>query len=160
MPHEIVHFSIIILFKREINEAILNFQIKLVFFFVMFRLVYLSFVLPIALGAVIYIDRFTLDSNKKASNFSVSYTHNKNRNAIVNLTIEILKPLTKLMIYVKVNLAENEHDREYRWEFLRTVVDVDKLFKGAQMNPLVAAYMENMKQFLNFEIQFPFQPVS
>lgn len=64
-----------------------------------------------------------------------------------------------MLVYVKINVEENKDDRDYKKEFLRTVVDVEKLSKGGQLNFLVAGYMENVKKFLDFEIRFPFQPV-
>lgn len=117
-------------------------------------------VLPCALSAVIYIDRFTLDSNAKYSNWSNTFTHDKNRNAIVNLSMQISKPLAKMMIYAKINLAENEHDIEFKREFLRTVFDVENMYKGSRKNFLAAAFMYSLKKFLDFEVKFPFEPVS
>lgn len=125
----------------------------------MTRLVFLLVFSTSVLSAVIYIDRVTRDSNKKVANFSVTFAHNDKRNAIVNLTIEIYKPLIKMMVYVKINVPENKDDRECKRQFLRTVVDVEKLSNGVQQNFLVAGYMENVKRFLDFEIQFPFRPV-
>lgn len=126
----------------------------------MIRLAILLSVPIFTLSAVISINRYTLDWNQQIGNWSTEFTHNEIRNAVVNLTINIYKPLAKLLIYVKVNLAENEHDREFRREFLRTVVDVQKAYKGAQMNFLVAAFVKNLIRFMQFEIQFPLQPVS
>lgn len=126
----------------------------------MIRLVSILSLFTGALSAVIYIDRFSLDSNGKVSNFSTSFTHNEKRNAVVNLTIQFSKPLTKLLVYVKVNLAENEHDREYKRQFLRTFFDVEKTFKGAQQNFIMAAFVENLKKFKDFEVRFPLEPVS
>lgn len=120
----------------------------------------LSLVPTCVLGAVIYIDRFTLDCNKQLGNWSTEFTHNENRNAIVNVTIRITKPLTKMLVYFKVNMAENDQDREFKREFLRTVFNGEKTAIGAKKNFLVAAFVENLKRFMQFEVRFPFQPVS
>lgn len=123
----------------------------------MIRLVLL---LSVSTGAVIYIDRYTLDVNRKVGNWSTSFIHNENRNAIVNVTIGINKPLTKLLIYAKINMAENEHDREFKREFLRTVFDFEKISTGSRLNFIIAAFVENLKKFMDFQLRFPFQPVS
>lgn len=135
-------------------------RIKLVSSFAMIRLAILLFVTTNVLSAVIYIDRFTVDSNRKVCNWSTSYTYDEKRNSIVNLSVQISKPLARVLIYARVNLAENEHDREYRREFIRTVVDAEKAYKGAQQNFLVSSYMKNMKRYMDFEVEFPLQPVS
>lgn len=126
----------------------------------MIRTVFFLSVLSSVLGAVIFIDRFTLDCNKQFNNWSTSFTHNENKNAVVNLTIDFYKPLAKLMIYVKVNMALNEKDRECKWEFLRTVFNAEKVSAGMQRNFLVGAFVENLKKFMDFEFRFPLQPVS
>lgn len=125
----------------------------------MARLVFFLCAIPGALSAVIYIDRFTLDCNQKIGNWSTAFTHDERRNAIVNVTIEIFKPMSKMLVYARINLAENEHDRNYKRDFLRTVFDIKKTLKGSQ-NFLVSAFMANLRTFMDFEVQFPLQPVS
>lgn len=126
----------------------------------MIRLVILLSVISSISSAVINIDRYTLDCNKQFNNWSTTYTHNERRNAVVNLTIDLSQPLTRMLVYVKVNLAQNEHDHEYKWEFLRTAFSVDKMYKEPSKNFLVAAFIENLKKFMQFEAKFPLKPVS
>lgn len=123
----------------------------------MIRHVIFLFFLTSVLSAIICFDRVTVESNKKFSNFSISLSQNEKRSAIVNVTIDLYKPLKKMLVYVKI--SENKHDHQFKREFRRTVVDVEKLSKGRQLNFLVAAYMENVQKFLDFELRFPLQPV-
>lgn len=136
------------------------FNCKVIHVFVMIRLVFLFSVLLSAQSAVIYIDHHTLDWNRQLCNWSTSYTHNEKRNAIVNLTMQIPAPLTKFLVYLKVNLSQNKDDRSFKMEFMRTVFDGEKVASGAKKNFLVAAFVENPKKFMDFEIKFPLQPVS
>lgn len=136
------------------------FTVKLVFPFAMMRLLLILFLCSNVLSAVIYIDRYTLDWNKKFGNWSTEFTHNEKRNAVVNLTFEMYKTMTKQLVYVKVNLAENEHDRECKRELVRTVVDPEKAFKGAQKNFFVAGFMANLNRFMDFDVIYPYQPVN
>lgn len=177
MKHEKLHFLVIKL-KREINGTISNFQLPLIFFLLvkftkkkdiafrlsfsinMIRLAILLSISTYVLSGVIFIDRFTLDWNKELGNWSTEFTHNEKRNAIVNLTFHLYKPMTKILIYFKMNCAENEHDWEFKREFIRTVVDGEKVAKGGRMNFFVAALVENLKRFMDFEMRFPFRPVS
>lgn len=97
----------------------------------MFRLLGFILVSFSVTSAVIYIDRSTLDFNKKIANLTTTYTHNEKGNSITNLTILTFKTITKMLLYVHVKLAEDENDREFKRSLLRTVVDVEKLNRGA-----------------------------
>lgn len=138
----------------------LEFYFKIIPAFEMFRLLLLSCVSIILTSAAIFIDRSTLDFNKEIGNLTTTYYHNEKGNSITNLTMRTFKTIHKMLAYVKVKLAEDENDRECRREFLRTIVDVEKLNKGAQANFLVKAYMENIRRFMDFDIKLPLQPVS
>lgn len=107
-----------------------------------------------------YIDHSTLDFNKQIGNATVNYFHNDKGNSITNVTIISFKTVTKILMYLKVKLAEDENDWECKREFVRTVVDVEKAVKGAQANFLIAAFMENLQRFTDFEVKLPFQPVN
>lgn len=107
----------------------------------------------------IFIDRYTLEFDRKLGNWSTSFI-NVNNVSCTNLTIQPFQTITKFVAYVKVNLAENENDREYKREFVRTVVDVAKATAGEQMNFLVKGFFENLKPYMDFKFQMPMPPVS
>lgn len=111
-------------------------------------------------SAIMYIDHSTLDFNKQIGNATINYSHNDKGNSITNVTIVSFKTVTKILMYLKVKLAEDENDWECKREFVRTVVDVEKAVKGAQANFLIAAFMENLQRFTDFEVKLPFQPVN
>lgn len=115
---------------------------------------YLSFT-----QTAIFIERSSLDFDENIGNMSTTFYHNERQNSITNLTIVMYKPITKVLIYVTLRFAENENDRDYKREFLRTVFDVEKWYKGAQINFLIKAFMENLRRFMDFEIKLPFKPV-
>lgn len=135
------------------------FTYKVIRSFVMIRLVILLTTVNCVLSTSVYIDRSTLDWNKQFGNWSTTFTHDAKRNCIVNLTFDLYKPVLKFLLYVKVNLAEHEHDREYKREFLRTVFDFEKALNESQKNFIVLAFMKNVKKFTDFDLRFPLQPV-
>lgn len=123
-----------------------------------FTMIRLAILLTI-MSALIYIDRFALDSNIEVSSFLTEFALDEKCNAIVNLTMHLNKTLTKALLYVKVNLAENEHDRDCKRKLVRTVFNTEKLYDVSQMNPFAVGSIENLRRFLDFDIRFPLQPV-
>lgn len=126
----------------------------------MIRLVILLNFLHCALSAVVYIDRSSLDFNKNVGNWSTEFTHNEKHNCIVNLTMNSYKRILKMLVYMRVNFAENEDDHEFKRQFLRTVFDAEKGLKEAQKNFIVLSFMKNFKKYADFDFNFPFHPVS
>lgn len=116
-------------------------------------------VFPSAVNSVLYIDRFTVEANPAISNLSVAYITDEKGNAVTNASFDAFVTVTKILVYVRVRLAEDQNDREYKREFLRTVIDVTKMFSDSQTNFLLKGFTESLRQFMDFEIKFPLPPV-
>lgn len=78
----------------------------------MIKLYYFVFtIFPILVdGGAIYIDRHDPESNKKYNNWSVSYYHDEEHNAVVNLSIEFFVAVSKILLYVDVTMTEDQND--------------------------------------------------
>lgn len=116
--------------------------------------------LPIFTSCIIYIDRASFGSNPKICDVTVNYTHNAKGESLTNVTAVTHVNVTKLFVYVSFRVPENENDREYRRELIRTVVDVEKVLNGLQSNPVVKGYVDNILKYVDFEVKFPARPVS
>lgn len=79
---------------------------------------------------------------------------------MVNVTMVSHVTITKMVAYVSVRFPENKNDREYRREVVRTVVDVEKVLKGMQSNPIVKGYVDDLLKYADFDINLPYKPVS
>lgn len=101
----------------------------------------------------------TKDYNSKLTNLTVTYTHNKKGESVTNVTIVNFINVTKFLAYCTVRVPQNQIDREYKIQLLKTVADVDKILNGYQSNPLARAYVNNIMQFMDFEMKFPLKPV-
>lgn len=115
--------------------------------------------LPIISG-ITYIDNALVEPNLAYTNMSIAYTHNERGSSVSNLTFQSKVTILKILLYVKVRIAEDQSDSMYKREFFRTVIDLEKLFKGSQVNFLVKAYIDNIKKFMDFKVKFPMKPVS
>lgn len=115
--------------------------------------------LPIISG-ITYIDNVIVEPNLKYANMSIAYTHNERGSSVSNLTFQSKVTISKILLYATVRIAEDQSDSKYKREFIKTVLDLEKVFKGAQNNFVVKAYVDNLKKFMNFKVKFPMRPVS
>lgn len=105
--------------------------------------------------AALHVDKLILAGNNLYNNLNYSYYHDERLNVHVNFEIKTKAVATKMLVYIKVNLAENTDDRKMSREFLRTVIDFDKLIKGLYGNPLISGFMRNMKEIEALHLKSP-----
>lgn len=117
-------------------------------------------VFPMFVSCIIYFDRVTSDFNPKLVDFAIAFTNNSKGASVTNLTFTTHAIIAKCVAYVRMTTPENENDRDYRLEVLRTVVDIDKVFKGSQTNPLIKMFIDSILKYADFKIQFPLKVVS
>lgn len=111
--------------------------------------------------AALHIDKFDLQGNDLYNSMNFSYYHDEKANAHVYFSLQTKAVANKMLIYVKVNLAENKDDRKMSREFLRTVIDFDKLVKGLYGNPMIRGFMKSlMKEVEGLNLKSPLPIVS
>lgn len=113
-----------------------------------------------SVSAVIYIDKTAQDSNMAVVNFSLTYTHDVHGNSVTNVTFETFATISKIMLYFTVKLADNQENAGVYRDLVKTVFDVEKMFKGSQANPIVKGYFDSLIRSMDFNLKFPFPPVS
>lgn len=117
-------------------------------------------VFQIAVNAILHIDRVIVDNNKKYNNITLDYWHDKTGNANVNLTVKTFEVATRMLVYLKVNVAEDVHDDLFKRELLRTQIDFSKLYDGIYGNVFIKGFIENfMQDAKNQNFSFPIKPV-
>lgn len=124
------------------------------------KIAIIFYLLPTLNSFITYIDYYKTDSNPTLVKFQVAYTHNSKGQSVANVTFNNYALVTKLVAYVSFRVPESQNDREYKREIVKTVVDVEKAFKGLQSNPIVKTYAANLVKFVDFKVQLPFKPVS
>jgi hypothetical protein len=76
-----------------------------------------------------------------------------------NMSFETLNVIVKLLVYVKIRIPENENDKNFRKEVVRTVVNVEKAMKGAHHSFFVGKIVETFANSCDREIKFPLKKV-
>lgn len=122
------------------------------------RLVVL-FLFPVVLG-IIFVDRSTLDFDKKLSNWSITYFHDQTGNSVVNISFQTYVTVSKAFLYIKANAAIDRNDKEYQLEVLNTVIDTEKFLKGMQGHFIVRNFLVETLTSMDFEPKFPLPAVS
>lgn len=111
-------------------------------------------------SAVMYIDNVAFDSNPAVVNLSIKFTHNQDGDSVTNLTFQTFLTITKMLVYVKINIADDQNGAGYKRELLNTAIDVEKWFKNMQSNILMKGYIQSLKKGMDFDFKFPLLPVS
>lgn len=113
-----------------------------------------------AVAAVVYIEKAISDSNSDVVKLTVAYTHDAAGNSLSNVTFETFSTVSKMMVYLTIKIADNKENAGMYRDLLKTVIDVDKLLQGNQVNAFVRGYFEDIKRSMNFTLKFPMPPVS
>lgn len=125
----------------------------------MVNLLTISCLLLTAVNGIVYIERVTSDFNAKIVDLKIIYAHNSNGDAEVNVTFVTNVTITKILVYARLAIPENKDDNKYRRELVRTVIDAEKIFKGAQTNFLVNVFYNCISRYVDFELKLPLVPV-
>jgi hypothetical protein len=108
---------------------------------------------------LVLIKNITISYDKKyVKELSFNQTVENGR-SMFNAVIDTRYVITKLIGYVKVRIAENREDRNFKREFLRLAVDVEKLLSG-QANFLMKIVAKTVLDSCDRTVQFPLAKVS
>lgn len=109
---------------------------------------------------MIIIEDYELDFNPEFMNVQMNVSSDRTVDPIVNIRLETFVTLTKVFAYATVNIPLDQNDNKYRKEFIKTVIDVEKLLKGITGNMLVKAFLTDFFNSIDFKAKFPFPKVS
>lgn len=116
------------------------------------------FCFPLSAEASFHIDKLVLSFNNTCNNTTIKYDHDSRMNARVDVSIQTFVITNKMLLYITVNIAENKHDQHLKREILKTVIDVNKLFKGFYGNVLIKGFMRDLTERiegLNIKVPLP-----
>lgn len=123
-------------------------------------LILISSCFPLIVLGSLFIDHYEIETNSTLATVDLTYKHNSRNNCIVNVTIQSHYPALKGLIYVKVNVAENKDDTEFKRELVRTRIDMEKLLRGLHGNFLIKTFMKNVReQIIAMNLTVPVRPV-
>lgn len=99
--------------------------------------------------AALHVDKLILTGNDLYNSMNYSYYHDKRENVHVDFAIRTKAVAIKMLLYITANIAENKDDRRMSREFIKTVIDFDKLVKGLYGNPIISGFMKSIAKDLD-----------
>jgi hypothetical protein len=81
-------------------------------------------------------------------------------NFSANLTFDHLVVVSKMWCYIVIRILQDNNDKNYQKEFIKTVVDVEKAINGVQKNPIVALIAGSFVNSIEQGLKFPLKKVS
>jgi hypothetical protein len=78
---------------------------------------------------------------------------------LINITYKGVAVLTKMWGYYTIKMPRNKNDKDYKMEVFKTVVDIEKVFKGNQNNFIMTNAIKSFIKALGYELKFPIQKV-
>lgn len=121
---------------------------------------FLCAILVLPATCYLYLNHTEVESNSETCNTTVDFYSDATGQCVVNGTFITFVTITKLRIYFKINIAEDQNDKEFRKVFLSSVFEVDKVFKGKQSNLIINAFFSAVRNSMAFEYKMPLPPVS
>lgn len=107
----------------------------------------------------LHLNRTAVDFDPALTNVSADYTHDATANCVLNVTFLTFVTITNMRIYFKMNLAEDQFDRDFKKVLVSSVVEVEKVFKGKQSNIFINAIFGEIRRSMTFEYKLPLPPV-
>lgn len=109
----------------------------------------------------LYVEEHRIDYNPEVSKQpEMVIFRNKKQSFEGNYSIEFIKTVNKVKIYLFLNIPENENDRDFRKELVKTVIDCNKFFNGVYANPFVKYAVHSALSSAQFELKMPMKPVT
>lgn len=105
------------------------------------------------------MSRIKYDFNKEQLNLSLNFSNHPHRDTCVNASAIILTDLENVLLYLKVNIKENQKDDNYRKTFFSGIVDANKLLKGTYGNYIASNLLDAVKKSTDFPLSFPLKKV-
>lgn len=94
-------------------------------------------------------------------NVTMDHFNDKIHNTMVNVTIEIYKPIMNILSLVEVALPESVSDENYQRIFFKSDFNLAKLMGGGNLDKfqMAAFFIRAVLASADFELKFPIQPV-
>lgn len=105
------------------------------------------------------MSRIKYDFNKEQVNLSLNYSNQLHRDTCVNASATFLTEVENLLMYLKVNIKENQKDVNFQKTFFNGIVDLKKLFMGTYGNYIASNLLEAFKKSTDSPLTFPFKKV-
>jgi hypothetical protein len=100
------------------------------------------------------MNEMKMNMNEDVVNYTF-FVRNENDGILLNTSMDLKKPMQKIVMNVKINMPEDETDQDYRRELFKTTVDWQKILKAMDGSFMAKLILDNVKTAANFKMTFP-----
>lgn len=108
---------------------------------------------------ILVVNDYKLEQNSSVINAKFNYLTEANKDSVLNGNVISFSTCNALRAFLCIKVSTNKKSPDYSIVLVKTVVDVEKFFKGIYANPIVRNVAENLLQALEFDLVFPFKAV-
>lgn len=109
--------------------------------------------------SIVIIDHINVNCNHEFINLTFKVFNDGINSSVIGVTVDLFADVARTMMKLKVNIPQDENDKNYGREVLHTSIDLAKLFNGVQAKFLAKIMMEILLCAIDFELKFPFKRV-
>lgn len=110
-------------------------------------------------NSILLVHIVDISQNVSLVKINIEYFNDNVHDTVINVKIETFALLNNIRLYIKVDVYKNRND-QFDTNLANTVIDVEKLFRGALANPIIRTVTESLLENANFKLHFPLNPVS
>ncbi|KAL7045318.1 hypothetical protein ACKWTF_002189 [Chironomus riparius] len=95
-------------------------------------------------------------SEPEFANFSVVMSKNKQKDTIMNITINFAYEVSKMMISFSFDVPKDNNDKNFERTIIKSTINVCKMFQGVMGDFIVKTIMDVLHKSVDFELKCPF----
>lgn len=110
-------------------------------------------------NCILVLHTAEITQNTSLVNVKLEYFNDNVHDTVINVKIQNFVILNNIRLYIKCDYSKNKND-QFDTNLINTVVDLQKLLRGALANPIMRIVTESLLTNANFKLKLPFRPVS
>lgn len=109
--------------------------------------------------SIVFVDHVNVNCNHQFINATFKVYNDGINPSLTEATFDVFADIAMIVISVKINIPENENDKNYGREFFKTSINLAKLFSGVQSSFVAKLFMETLVGRIAFDLKLPFKQV-
>lgn len=106
------------------------------------------------------LNSFKFDCNEKLVSADVNTLNLPGKPSLITVRFQFhCEYVDKLMMYIKISVIDDKDGMRYRKEFMRTAIDVPKLFNGGLTSMIGRTFLNGLAEAADFDLKFPLTKV-
>ena len=106
------------------------------------------------------VENILSNVNPLYANFTYNIKKLSSGETAINISYYYAVDVFKNIIHVEINFQKDKNDRNYEKQILKSAINVCRMSEGTIGDFMAKMIMENIHQYMNFDLRCPFKKVS